>query len=94
MMAIDPRTDPNATLVTTPLPSQLAREKAARAAAADGTDTVRAANTAADGAATDGTGGAKAPDPFRRPANEDDDGYDPYSDRPADNPLFERDPWN
>lgn len=99
-MAIDPRTDPNATLVTTPLPSQLAREKAARAAAADGTDTVRAANTAAAGATermadtAPGAGGAKAPDPFRRPANEDDDGYDPYSDRPADNPLFERDPWN
>lgn len=33
-------------------------------------------------------------DPFRRPANEDDDGYDPYSDRPADPvPLFESDPW-
>ena len=33
-------------------------------------------------------------DPFRRAANEDDDGYDPYSDRPADpTPLFERDPW-
>ncbi|MCI2240810.1 hypothetical protein [Adlercreutzia faecimuris] len=94
MMAIDPRTDPNATLVTTPLPSQLAREKAARAAAADGTDAERVANAPADGAATDGAAGAKAPDPFRRPANEDDDGYDPYSDRPADNPLFERDPWS
>lgn len=34
-------------------------------------------------------------DPFRRAANEDDDGYDPYSDRPADpTPLFERDPWS
>ncbi|MBR3690233.1 MAG: hypothetical protein IKL97_03950 [Eggerthellaceae bacterium] len=33
-------------------------------------------------------------DPFRRAANEDDDGYDPYSDRPADPPpLFESDPW-
>ncbi len=29
-----------------------------------------------------------------RAEGEDDDGYDPYSDRPADNPLFERDPWN
>lgn len=37
---------------------------------------------------------AKPHDPFRRAANEDDDGYDPYSDRPADPiPLFERDPW-
>lgn len=34
-------------------------------------------------------------DPFVRAANEDDDGYDPYSDRPADRePLFERDPWS
>ena len=37
----------------------------------------------------------KPADPFRRAANEDDDGYDPYSDRPADPaPLFERDPWS
>lgn len=35
-----------------------------------------------------------ARDPFLRAANEDDDGYDPYSDRPATpEPLFERDPW-
>ncbi len=32
-------------------------------------------------------------DEFRRPANEDDDGYDPYSDRPADEPEYEEDPW-
>ncbi len=32
---------------------------------------------------------------FIRAANEDDDGYDPYSDRPARRePLFERDPWS
>jgi hypothetical protein len=31
---------------------------------------------------------------FFRAENEDDDGYDPYSDRrPAPEPLFERDPW-
>ena len=39
----------------------------------------------------------KAPeknDEFRRAENEDDDGYDPYSDRrPDPEPLFERDPW-
>ena len=41
------------------------------------------------------TQAAKPRDPFRRAANEDDDGYDPYSDRPADPaPLFERDPWS
>lgn len=34
-------------------------------------------------------------DPYLRAANEDDDGYDPYSDRPAaPEPLFERDPWS
>ena len=32
---------------------------------------------------------------FLRAENEDDDGYDPYSDRrPAPEPLFEEDPWN
>ena len=31
---------------------------------------------------------------FLRAPGEDDDGYDPYSDRPASpEPLFERDPW-
>lgn len=30
---------------------------------------------------------------FERPANEDDDGYDPYSDRPAMPESFEQDPW-
>lgn len=29
-----------------------------------------------------------------RAAGEDDDGYDPYSDRTETEPLFERDPWN
>lgn len=35
----------------------------------------------------------KALSPFMRAETEDDDGYDPYSDRPAEQPLFERDPW-
>lgn len=36
-----------------------------------------------------------ATDPFLRAENEDDDGYDPYSDRkPTPEPLFERDPWS
>ena len=30
---------------------------------------------------------------YLRAENEDDDGYDPYSDRPSYEPLFERDPW-
>ncbi len=38
--------------------------------------------------------GADASDPFLRPENEDDDGYDPFSDRPpAPEPAFEADPW-
>lgn len=34
-------------------------------------------------------------DTFRRAETEDDDGYDPYSDRPpTPEPLFQTDPWN
>ena len=37
----------------------------------------------------------KPEDPFIRAENEDDDGYDPYSDRrPEREPLFARDPWD
>lgn len=40
-------------------------------------------------------GTLKPRDPFIRAENEDDDGYDPYSDRrPEREPLFEPDPWN
>lgn len=36
-----------------------------------------------------------ANDPFIRAENEDDDGYDPYSDRPAaPEPLFQENPWD
>lgn len=38
-------------------------------------------------------GSGRAPDPFIRAENEDDDGYDPYSDRREVEPLFEEDPW-
>ncbi len=31
---------------------------------------------------------------YLRAPNEDDDGYDPYSDRPASTPFFEPDPWD
>lgn len=37
---------------------------------------------------------AKRPvDPQVRPECEDDDGYDPWSDRRDEQPLFEPDPW-
>lgn len=32
-------------------------------------------------------------DPFLRAANEDDDGYDPYSDRVVRESPYEEDPW-
>ena len=36
----------------------------------------------------------KTRDPYIRAENEDDDGYDPYSDRrPEREPMFEADPW-
>lgn len=44
-----------------------------------------------------GTGKPPSPkhDAFRRAETEDDDGYDPYSDRPpTPEPLFQADPWN
>lgn len=49
----------------------------------------------ADGGKQEALRKAAAPsDPFIRAENEDDDGYDPYSDRlPEPEPLFERDPW-
>lgn len=50
-------------------------------------------------AALEAAGAGKQPslkhDAFRRAETEDDDGYDPYSDRPpTPEPLFQADPWN
>lgn len=50
-------------------------------------------------AALEATGAGKQSSPkhdaFRRAETEDDDGYDPYSDRPpTPEPLFQADPWN
>ena len=45
--------------------------------------------------ATSKPAGTHVDSAYLRAENEDDDGYDPYSDRPAPSePLFERDPWN
>ena len=55
-----------------------------------------ATGAAKPGAASSATSAPKTrpASPFVRAENEDDDGYDPYSDRPArKEPLFERDPW-
>ena len=52
------------------------------------------AGASAAGVAQVGAQEAHAADPFLRAENEDDDGYDPFSDRrPSPEPLFERDPW-
>lgn len=76
-----------------------AREDAATAkpqVAAAATATAKAA-THKDAAHKDADSKkAQIVDPeFARAENEDDDGYDPYSDRrPVSDPLFERDPWS
>ena len=71
--------DPHAHVVRTLLPSQIAKLKAEALAAG------REARIE-----TDAQGAAPI-----RAINEDDDGYDPYSDRrPSPEPLFERDPWD
>ena len=71
-----------------------AREDATTAA----TQVAAAAKAAAKAAARKDADSKKAQvvDPeFARAENEDDDGYDPYSDRrPVSEPLFERDPWS
>lgn len=79
-----------------------AREDAATAtpqvaAAATAATQVTARKDAATAAKQDtAQAAAQVVDPeFARAENEDDDGYDPYSDRrPASEPLFERDPWS
>jgi len=66
----------------TPLPGHGAADNAHATGAAAGTS---AKTSAAD---------QPKNDPFIRAEAEDDDGYDPYSDRkPAPEPMFERDPW-
>ena len=72
---------------------------AAREDAATATPQVAAAATATAKTATHKDTDSKKSqvvDPeFARAENEDDDGYDPYSDRrPVSEPLFERDPWS
>ena len=81
-------------------PEAQAAVKAAATAAPQGAApaTTAASQVAAQGATRKGDDSKKAQvvDPeFTRAENEDDDGYDPYSDRrPVSEPLFERDPWS
>ena len=79
-------------------------QTAAREDAATATPQVAAAATATAKAAphkdaahkdTDSKKAQVVDPEFARAENEDDDGYDPYSDRrPVSEPLFERDPWS
>ena len=74
-------------------------QAAAREDAVTATPQVVAAATATAKAATHKDADSKKAqvvDPeFARAEDEDDDGYDPYSDRrPVNEPLFERDPWS
>ena len=79
-------------------------QTAAREDAATATPQVAAAATATAKAAphkdaahkdTDSKKAQVVDSEFARAENEDDDGYDPYSDRrPVSEPLFERDPWS
>lgn len=74
------------------------RETADNASA--GNDGLIGSSAATDAnAALEAAGAGKPPSPkhdaFRRAETEDDDGYDPYSDRPpTPEPLFQADPWN
>ena len=75
------------------------KPEAQAAATAAATAAAKAApQVAAQGAVRKDADSKKAQvvDPeFARAENEDDDGYDPYSDRrPVSEPLFERDPWS
>ena len=72
----------------TPLPSRSGSEKApGKASGKPG----RALSPSGPGSTSDEPAG----DPFIRAEAEDDDGYDPYSDRPpAPEPLFQENPWD
>ena len=51
--------------------------------------------SAKEGATPESASEQPANDPFIRAENEDDDGYDPYSDRPpTPEPLFQENPWD
>ena len=78
---------------TTPLPSTIAGKSVSRCA-----DPAEAADATGPGAAQAERlrQASEQPenDPFIRAEAEDDDGYDPYSDRPpTPEPTFQEDPW-
>ena len=76
------------------------KQRETKSDASAGNDDLIGSSVATDAnAAFEATGAGKQPSPkhdaFRRAETEDDDGYDPYSDRPpTPEPLFQADPWN
>lgn len=70
---------------TTPLPSRTIGK-------AGGPNADAAKINGRPAAADDGK--TKPEDPCVRAETEDDDGYDPYSDRQPRTPLFEENPWD
>ena len=57
-------------------------------------DEIKTSAPATDAAPATPKPAPKPCDPYIRAENEDDDGYDPYSDRrPEREPMFEADPW-
>ena len=69
------------------------RENAAKAATKRAQGKAAAAKPAKSASADHAKRKPAIADEFARAANEDDDGYDPYSDRREVRPLFEPDPW-
>lgn len=59
----------------------------------DGCETPGTGNSHETGGRTGEVGMGTDTDAFIRAETEDDDGYDPYSDRPDPDPSFEEDPW-
>ena len=75
------------------------QQEAESDASAENNGLIGSSAAAAANAALEAAGAGKQPSPkhdaFRRAETEDDDGYDPYSDRPpTPEPLFQADPWN
>ncbi len=69
----------------TPLPGKAGKRPSAEAGR----------QSAKEGAVPGSASEQPANDPFIRAENEDDDGYDPYSDRPpTPEPLFQENPWD
>ena len=86
---------PEAQAAVTAAPQVIAQVKPQGAAQGAATATPQAAGQVAAHKDADSKKAQVVDPEFARAENEDDDGYDPYSDRrPVSEPLFERDPWS